>query len=112
MNDDQRWRDPHEWDDDEPIGVVYSEKRHRWAHAWSEYLVIMIGLFGVIAVLGAARPFSAPRMAGALCILAALVRHLAVGPRAQDLRPQRADLGRRVRRTRRRRRRSSSSSPW
>jgi hypothetical protein len=71
VNDDQRWRDPHEWETDDPIGVVYSEKRHRWAHAWSEYLVIMIGLFGVIAVLGAARPFSAPRMAGAVCILAA-----------------------------------------
>ena len=71
MNKDERWLDPHPWADDESIGVVYSEKRHRWAHAWSEYLVIMIGLFGVIAVLGAARPFSAPRMAGALCILAA-----------------------------------------
>ena len=71
MNDNQRWRDPHEWETDDPIGVVYSEKRHRWAHSWSEYLVIMIGLFGVIAVLGAASPFSAPRMAGAACILAA-----------------------------------------
>jgi hypothetical protein len=71
VNDDQRRGDRLPWDTDDPIGVVYSEKRHRWAHAWSEYLVIMIGLFGVIAVLGAARPFSGPRMAGALCILAA-----------------------------------------
>ena len=77
MNDDQRWLDPHRWADDEPIGVVYSEKRHRWAHAWSEYLVIMIGLLGVIAVLGSARPFSAPRMVGALVHPGRLVRHLA-----------------------------------
>jgi hypothetical protein len=71
VNDNQRWRDPHEWETDDPIGVVYSEKRHRWAHSWSEYLVIMIGLVGVIAVVGAASPFSAPRMAGAVCILGA-----------------------------------------
>ncbi len=71
MSKDERWLDPHPWADDESIGVVYSEKRHRWAHAWNEYFVIMIGMFGVIAVLGAARPFSALRMAGAACILAA-----------------------------------------
>jgi len=67
--DRENWH-PLEWDH-QPIGIVYSEKRHRWAHGWNEYFVIMIGLFGVIAVLGAARPFSALRMAGAVCILAA-----------------------------------------
>jgi hypothetical protein len=71
VSKDERWLDPHPWADDESIGVVYSEKRHRWAHAWSEYLVIMIGFFGLIAVLGSVRPFSLPRMAGALCVLAA-----------------------------------------
>ena len=94
MNDDQRWRDPHEWETDDPIGVVYSEKRHRWAHAWSEYLVIMIGLFGVIAVLGAARPFSAPRMAGAVCILAASFAISRSDRAHRTSTRQRADLGR------------------
>jgi hypothetical protein len=58
----------YQWDD-EPIGTVYSEKRHRWAHRWSEYVVIMLGLVGVIGVIGAANPFSGPRMAGAVAVL-------------------------------------------
>lgn len=56
--------------EDEPIGVVYSDKRRRWSHGWSELVVLMLGLFGVIAVIGAARPFSLLRMAGAVGILA------------------------------------------
>jgi hypothetical protein len=56
--------------EDEPIGVVYSDRRRRWSHAWSEFAVFMLGLFGVIAVIGAARPFSWLRMAGAVGILA------------------------------------------
>ena len=56
--------------DDEPIGIVYSEKRHRWAHPWSEYLVIMVGFLGAIGVIGSAAPFSAVRMGGALMVLA------------------------------------------
>jgi hypothetical protein len=56
--------------EDEPIGVVYSDKRRRWSHAWSELVVLMLGLFGLIAVIGAARPFSWLRMAGAVGILA------------------------------------------
>jgi hypothetical protein len=70
MTDDQRWRDPHAWDD-EPIGVVYSDKRYRWAHRWSEYLVILVGGVGAIAAIGAAVPFSVARMTGAAMILAA-----------------------------------------
>ena len=58
-----------EWDD-EPVGVVYNEKRHRWAHPWSEYVVIMVGMLGGIAVIGSAAPFSAVRMLGAVAILA------------------------------------------
>jgi len=57
--------------EDEPIGIVYSEKRRRWAHGWSEYAVIMLGLLGGIAVIGAAVPFSVLRMTGAVMILAA-----------------------------------------
>src|SRR3954470_5611769 len=56
--------------DDEPIGVVYSDKRRRWAHGWCELLVLMLSLFGLIAVIGAARPFSWLRMIGAVGILA------------------------------------------
>jgi hypothetical protein len=66
----QRHDRGHTWED-EPIGVVYSEKRRRWAHGWSEYLVIMVAAMGVIAGIGAARPFSVVRMGGALLILAA-----------------------------------------
>jgi hypothetical protein len=70
MNDDQRWRDAHPWEaDDEPVGVVYNEKRHRWAHPWSEYLVIMVGFLGAIAVIGAVQPFSVVRLLGAVMIL-------------------------------------------
>ncbi len=57
--------------EDEPIGIVYSEKRRRWAHGWSEYVVIMVALVGAIAVIGAAVPFSPLRMTGAVMILAA-----------------------------------------
>ena len=66
----QRQDRGYSWDD-EPIGSVVSEKRHRWAHGWSEYVVIMLGLIGGIAVIGAAVPFSALRMTGAVMILAA-----------------------------------------
>jgi len=65
----QRQDRGYSWDD-EPIGSVVSEKRHRWAHGWSEYAVIMVGLIGAIAVIGAAMPFSMVRMAAAAMILA------------------------------------------
>ena len=64
----------------------------------------MIGLFGVIAVVGAARPFSAPRMAGAVCILAASFA-ISRSDRAHQTSPRNELIwAGRVRRTRRRRR--------
>jgi hypothetical protein len=59
----------HTWED-EPIGVVYSEKRRRFSHRWTEFLLLPLGFAGMVLVIGAAKPFDPVLMGASVAVLA------------------------------------------
>jgi Mg2+/citrate symporter len=64
-DDDNGW-------DDERVGYGDNSRAHRWAHEWMFWLSVVFALAGILALIGAVRPFSVFRVVGALAILGAI----------------------------------------
>lgn len=58
------------WDPDDAIGYGPNSRAHRWAHEWMFWLSAVLAAAGVLAVIGAVRPFSVFRVIGAVAMLA------------------------------------------
>lgn len=61
------------WDPDDAIGYGPNSRAHRWTHEWMFWLSALFAGAGVLALIGAVRPFSVLRVAGAAAVLAAVV---------------------------------------
>jgi hypothetical protein len=64
-DDDNGWDDPR-------VGYGQSSKAHRWRHEWMFWVSVAYAMAGVLGLIGAVRPFSVARVAGALALLGAI----------------------------------------
>lgn len=64
-DDDNGW-------EDQRVGYGENSTAYRWRHEWMFWVSVVFALAGLLALIGSLRPFSVPRVVGALALLGAI----------------------------------------
>ena len=62
-----------DWDGEEPIGVVYSDRRRRWTRGRNNYVVVILGMAGAFMLIGGLGFLTVWGVAGALGVIASSI---------------------------------------